>query len=77
MDGYKDGHAVAGGDFCAALSGQITHAHPQEVIGLLAAIPLIPGLVDLTAFKPDDYATDDWWSPRMWKLRAAGCSISA
>lgn len=53
--------AVAGGDFGAALSGQIAHAHPEEVIGLLATIRLIPGLVDLTAFKPDDYAKDEQW----------------
>jgi pimeloyl-ACP methyl ester carboxylesterase len=53
--------AVAGGDFGAMLSGQIAHAHPEELIGVLATIPLIPGFLDLSAFKPEDYATDEQW----------------
>jgi pimeloyl-ACP methyl ester carboxylesterase len=53
--------AVAGGDFGAMLSGQIAHAHPEQVVGVLATIPLIPGLLDLAAFKPEDYDTDEQW----------------
>ena len=36
--------SVAGGDFGAVLSTQIAHAHPEQVIGVLATIPLFPAL---------------------------------
>jgi pimeloyl-ACP methyl ester carboxylesterase len=52
--------AVAGGDFGAVIAGQIAHAHPDEVAGLLATIPLFPGL-DLTAVTPEDHAADEQW----------------
>jgi pimeloyl-ACP methyl ester carboxylesterase len=52
--------AAAGGDFGAVLAGQIAHAHPDEVIGLFATIPLFPGL-DFTAITPADYAPDEQW----------------
>jgi pimeloyl-ACP methyl ester carboxylesterase len=52
--------AVAGGDFGAVLSGQIAHAHPDQVIGLLATIPLFPTL-DFAAITPADYAPDEQW----------------
>lgn len=51
---------VAGGDFGAVLSGQIAHALPDRVIGLLASIPLFPGL-DLLAITPEDHASDERW----------------
>lgn len=57
--GYRR-YAVAGGDFGAAISPQIAHAYPDEVIGVLATIPYFPGL-DLAALKPADYAADEAW----------------
>lgn len=52
--------AITGGDFGAALAAQLAHAHPQHVIGILATIPLFPGL-DLAAITPADHAPDEQW----------------
>jgi pimeloyl-ACP methyl ester carboxylesterase len=52
--------AVAGGDFGAVLTGQIAHAYPEHVIGMLATIPLFPGL-DLNDIRPEHYARDEEW----------------
>ncbi|MCK9564109.1 MAG: epoxide hydrolase [Bacteroidales bacterium] len=52
--------AVAGGDFGAALAGQIAHAWPDDVIGVLATIPLFP-VLDLDAIAPDDHSPQEQW----------------
>ncbi|MCB2059143.1 MAG: epoxide hydrolase [Novosphingobium sp.] len=52
--------AVGGGDWGAAISNLLAHAHPDKVIGLLATIPFFPGL-DLTTVTPQDYAADEQW----------------
>jgi pimeloyl-ACP methyl ester carboxylesterase len=52
--------AVGGGDWGSVLCGQIAHAHPENVIGLLTASVLLPGL-DLLALTPQDYAPDERW----------------
>ncbi len=52
--------AVGGGDWGAVLCGQIAHAHPQNVIGLLTSIPLFPGL-DLMAITPQDHDAHEAW----------------
>ena len=65
--------AVGGGDWGAVLCGQIAHAHPQNVIGLLTTIPLFPGL-DLMAITPQDHdAHEDW----MIERKAATATLSA
>lgn len=65
--------AVGGGDWGAVLCGQIAHAHPQNVIGLLTSIPLFPGL-DLTAITPQAHDAQDQW---MIERRAATVTLSA
>jgi pimeloyl-ACP methyl ester carboxylesterase len=52
--------AVAGGDFGAAIIGRMAHAYPEQVIGLLSTIPLIPGL-NSQAITPESYAADEQW----------------
>jgi pimeloyl-ACP methyl ester carboxylesterase len=52
--------AVGGGDWGSVLCAQIAHAHPTNVIGLLTASVLVPGL-DLMAMTPKDYAPDEQW----------------
>jgi pimeloyl-ACP methyl ester carboxylesterase len=61
--GYQH-YAVAGGDWGAMLCGQLAHAHPANVIGLLTSIPLFPRL-DLMQIKSQDHdAHDDWMIER-------------
>jgi pimeloyl-ACP methyl ester carboxylesterase len=52
--------AVAGGDWGAVLCGQIAHAHPEHVLGLLTSIPLFPGL-DLAKITPQDHDAQEVW----------------
>lgn len=66
-------YAVGGGDWGSVLCGQIAHAHPNNVIGLLTSIPLFPAL-DLMAITPDDFAPDEQW---MLERRAATRMLSA
>ncbi len=65
--------AVGGGDWGAVLCGQLAHAYPGHVIGLLATIPLFPGL-DLMSITPEDHCPEDAW---MIERRAATGSSSA
>jgi pimeloyl-ACP methyl ester carboxylesterase len=65
--------AVGGGDWGAVLCGQIAHAHPEHVIGLLTSIPLFPGL-DFATITPADHDARDVW---MIKRRAASAALSA
>ena len=64
---------VGGGDWGAVLCGQIAHAHPENVIGLLTTIPLFPGL-DLLAITPQDHDANEQW---MIERRATTASSSA
>jgi pimeloyl-ACP methyl ester carboxylesterase len=64
---------VGGGDWGAVLCGQIAHAHPENVIGLLTTIPLFPGL-DLMAITPQDHDANERW---MIEWRATTASLSA
>ena len=52
--------AVGGGDWGAAITNLLAHAHPDKVIGLFASIPFFPGL-DLARITPSDYAPDEAW----------------
>jgi pimeloyl-ACP methyl ester carboxylesterase len=65
--------AVGGGDWGSVLCGQIAHAHPQNVIGLLTTTALFPAL-DLMAITPEDYAPDERW---MLERTAATAQLSA
>ncbi len=64
---------VGGGDWGAVLCGQLAHAHPENVIGLLTTIPLFPGL-DLMAITPQDHDPNEKW---MIERRALTASSSA
>jgi pimeloyl-ACP methyl ester carboxylesterase len=63
---------VAGGDWGAVLCGQIAHAHPERVIGLLTSIPLFPGL-DLAKITPQDHDAADAWMIERRAASAASC----
>jgi pimeloyl-ACP methyl ester carboxylesterase len=65
--------AVGGGDWGAVLCGQIAHAHPENVIGLLTTIPLFPAL-DFMSITPQDHDASEAW---MIEHRAATGTLSA
>jgi pimeloyl-ACP methyl ester carboxylesterase len=64
--------AVGGGDWGAVLCGQIAHAHPENVIGLLTTIPLFPAL-DFLSITPQDHDAKEAW---MIERRAATGTLS-
>ena len=64
--------AVGGGDWGAVLCGQIAHAHPENVIGLLTTIPLFPAL-DFMSITPRDHDPSEAW---MIERRAATGALS-
>jgi pimeloyl-ACP methyl ester carboxylesterase len=64
--------AVGGGDWGAVLCGQIAHAHPENVIGLLTTIPLFPAL-DFLSITPQDHDANEAW---MIERRAATGTLS-
>jgi pimeloyl-ACP methyl ester carboxylesterase len=65
--------AVGGGDWGAVLCGQIAHAHPENVIGLLTTIPLFPAL-DFFSITPQDHDASEAW---MIEHRATTGTLSA
>jgi pimeloyl-ACP methyl ester carboxylesterase len=65
--------AVGGGDWGAVLCGQIAHAHPENVIGLLTTIPLFPAL-DFMSITPQDHDASEAW---MIEHRRATATLSA
>jgi pimeloyl-ACP methyl ester carboxylesterase len=58
--GY-DRFGAQGGDWGAAVTGQLGHAHPEHLIGVYLTLAAIPGLAGRTAVTPDQYAPDEQW----------------
>jgi pimeloyl-ACP methyl ester carboxylesterase len=57
--GYER-YAIGGGDWGAAITSLMAHAHPENVIGLFSSIPFFPGL-DIAGIAPGDFADDEQW----------------
>ena len=57
--GY-DRFAAAGGDWGAAVTAQLGHAHAEALIGIFQSLVLCPGL-DFSALTPADFAPDEQW----------------
>jgi len=50
-----------GGDWGAIITGQLGHAHAENLIGVYLTLPLVPGLMGKRAPKPEQFAADEQW----------------
>jgi pimeloyl-ACP methyl ester carboxylesterase len=57
--GY-DRFGAAGGDWGAMITAELGHAHPEHLIGVHIALPVLPG-VRFDQFTPKDFAPDEQW----------------
>jgi len=57
--GY-DRFGAAGGDYGAAITGQLGHAHAGHLIGIYQTMVTFPGY-DLGAMRAEDFAADEQW----------------
>ena len=51
---------AAGGDWGAAVTAQLGHAHGESLLGIYQTLPVYPGL-DLSQLTPGDFALDEQW----------------
>ena len=59
--GY-DRFAAAGGDWGAAVTAELGHAHPDHVIGAHVSLLMLPG-VNPATIGPEAFAADEQWMP--------------
>jgi len=61
-----------GGDWGAFVTGQLGHAHPDRLIGVLLTMPVVPGLFGRRGPTAKDFAADEaWMVERMEESRPA------
>ena len=59
-----------GGDWGAAVTGQLGHAYPEHLTGVYLTLAIIPGLVGRRAPSADQFAPDEQWMLERMKQAA-------